>query len=103
MSLSRDFDQPCRYLIRIGGHLDESWSEWFEGLLITSRDDGTTELNGIIADQAALYGLLNKLRDMTLTLISLAREGDAPATRDMPQSSGSGGITGNPGSPKESQ
>jgi hypothetical protein len=62
-----------RYRIRIGAHLDPSWSAWFDGLTITQHDDGTTSLVGGVVDQAALYGLLGRLRDLGATLLSVER------------------------------
>jgi hypothetical protein len=73
MSDGREFDRPSRYRIRIKGHLDDSWSEWFDGLAITQEDD-TTLLAGTVTDQTALYGLLIKMRDLGLILISTSRE-----------------------------
>jgi hypothetical protein len=61
-----------RYAIRVRGHLDAFWQEWFENLTITHDGDGTTLLVGHIKDQAALYGILIKLRDLGLTLLELA-------------------------------
>jgi hypothetical protein len=60
-----------RYELRIDGHLDEHWSTWFGGLALTREDDGTTTLRGAVTDQAALHGLLTKVRDLGVTLISL--------------------------------
>ena len=60
-----------RYVIRVRGHLDAIWQAWFENLSITHESDGTTLLSGPIRDQAALYGLLFKMRDLGLTLLSL--------------------------------
>ncbi len=60
-----------RYVIRVKGHLDTSWQAWFDNLSITHKSDGTTLLSGPIRDQAALYGLLFKMRDLGLTLLSL--------------------------------
>jgi len=60
---------PARYRIRIRGHLDQSWSAWFDGLTVDQADDGTTELAGPLADQAALFGLLARLRDLGATLL----------------------------------
>lgn len=57
--------------IRVKGHIDESWSEWFGSLDITHTDQDETILTGPIADQAALYGLLSKLRDLGLSLVSV--------------------------------
>jgi hypothetical protein len=65
-----------RYVIRVKGHLDPFWQEWFDHLVITHQSDGTTLLSGPIRDQAALYGLLIKMRDLGLTLLSL--EASAP-------------------------
>jgi hypothetical protein len=72
------------YQIRIKGHLDCSWSEWFEGLSVTHEEDGTTVLTGPVADQPALHGLLAKIRDLGLPLVSVntinASEGAAPGS-----------------------
>jgi hypothetical protein len=57
------------YRIKIKGHLDSSWSEWFEGLTIANESDETTVLTGIVADQPALHGLLAKVRDLGLQLL----------------------------------
>lgn len=62
--------EPC-YEIRLKGHLDNRWSEWFENLTITLEADNTTLLSGTIADQAALHGLLKKIRDLGIQLISV--------------------------------
>jgi hypothetical protein len=62
------------YRIRIQGHLDQRWSSWFDGLALTRDADGTTLLRGRVTDQAALHGLLTKVRDMGLPLVSVARE-----------------------------
>lgn len=59
-----------RYVIRVKGHLDAFWQAWFD-LSITHESDGTTSLSGLIRDQAALYGILFKMRDLGLTLLSL--------------------------------
>lgn len=61
------------YQIRIKGHLNNSWSEWFEGLSMTHEEDGTTVLTGPVADQPALHGLLVKIRDLGLPLVSVNR------------------------------
>jgi hypothetical protein len=66
-----DADQPQNYSIRFKGHLDRRWADWFEGLSFTHDSDGTTLLAGPVADQAALHGLLNKLRDLGLPIISV--------------------------------
>jgi hypothetical protein len=64
-------DEPFVYEIRIAGHLPARWSAWFEGLAVAPEPDGTTRLSGPVADQAALYGLLRKVRDTGLTLIAV--------------------------------
>ncbi|NTU78382.1 MAG: hypothetical protein HGA45_03105 [Chloroflexales bacterium] len=63
--------QPPIYQIRLKGHLGSQWTDWFEGLTIALEDDGDTLLTGPVADQAALHGLLKKVRDVGLTLISV--------------------------------
>ena len=60
-----------QYQIRIKGHLDDHWSEWLGGLTFAQHPDGTTTLSGEIVDRAALYGVLKKLEDMGLSLISV--------------------------------
>ena len=60
-------------VIRIRGHLDAAWSAWFDGLTITQEEDGTTALKGALVDQAALYGLLSRLRDLGATLLAIER------------------------------
>lgn len=61
-----------RYEIRLKGHLDEQWAQWFEGLTITQEDNGETLLAGQMIDQAALHGLLTKVRDLGIPLVSLS-------------------------------
>ncbi|HRE28893.1 MAG TPA: hypothetical protein PK954_19785 [Anaerolineales bacterium] len=63
--------RPTAYEIRIQGHLGHELAGWFEGLSVTAEEDGTTLLGGLIADQAALHGLLRKIRDVGLPLISI--------------------------------
>ncbi len=65
-------EQPATYQIRIQGQLDESWSEWLNGLSILPQSKGETLLSGPITDQAALHGVLDKLYAMNLPLISLS-------------------------------
>jgi hypothetical protein len=62
---------PGRYEIRLKGHLDSRWAVWFDGLSIIRCGDGTTIIHGPVADQAALHGLLQKVRDLGLPLISV--------------------------------
>ena len=64
-------DGPGRYEIRVKGHLDARWGAWFDGLAIARGSDGTTIIHGPVADQAALHGLLQKIRDLGLPLISV--------------------------------
>ena len=66
-----DTPQPAIYRIRIQGQLDSQWADWFDEMTITFEEDGTTLLIGSVVDQAALHGLLKKIRDLGLTLISI--------------------------------
>ena len=59
------------YEIRVRGHLGEQWADWFDGMTIEREADGTSRLTGSLADQAALHGLLRKVRDLGLPLISV--------------------------------
>jgi hypothetical protein len=61
--------------ITVKGHLDERWSEWFDGLTITHRENGDSVLAGYLADQAALHGVLTKVRDLGLKLVTVECEG----------------------------
>jgi hypothetical protein len=68
-----------RYEIRLTGHLDAHWATWFDGLSLSREADGTTVIAGQIADQAALHGVLQRVRDLGLPLVSVVRfEGDGP-------------------------
>jgi len=62
---------PAGYRLRVAGHLDQHWSSWFGDLTLTHEDDGTTCLTGAVTDQAQLHGLLTKIRDLGVTLISV--------------------------------
>jgi hypothetical protein len=64
--------QPC-YEIRLKGHLDDRWTDWFEGMTIMLEDDGNTVITGPVIDQAALHGLLKKVRDLGMPLVSVNR------------------------------
>jgi hypothetical protein len=66
-----DPSQPTLYQIRIKGQLDSQWTDWFEGLTITLEDNGDTLLTGPVVDQAALHGLLKKVRDLGMPLVSV--------------------------------
>ncbi len=66
-----DAGQPTVYQIKIKGQLNSQWSEWFEGLTITLGEDGNTLLTGSVIDQAALHGVLKKVRDLGMPLLSV--------------------------------
>ncbi len=69
---------PEYYEIKIRGHLDERWSDWFAGLKLTHLEADETLLSGLLPDQAALHGLLNRISDLNLTLISVSSGGHPP-------------------------
>lgn len=76
-------NNPYVYRIRIEGHLSGGWSGWFAGLTVNQQECGETLLAGVVADQAALHGILAKIRDLNLTLIAIERhELSEPATDD---------------------
>jgi hypothetical protein len=77
---TEDQHEPGLYEIRIKGHLDDRWSDWFEGLTITLEDNGDTLLTGPVIDQAALHGLLKKVRDLGLPLLSVSPVEPGPPT-----------------------
>jgi hypothetical protein len=62
---------PAGYVLRVSGHLDPHWSQWFAGLALAHEADGTTTLTGPVADQAALHGILSRVRDLGVVLISV--------------------------------
>ena len=66
-------DEVGLHEIRIQGHLDQHWTGWLEGLTFAHESDGTTTLRGTLKDQAALHGVLNKLRDLALPIVSVCR------------------------------
>jgi hypothetical protein len=68
-----DWNEAGQYEIRLKGHLDTRWAAWFDGLTLTHASDGTTVIHGPVVDQAALHGLLQKVRDVGLPLVSVAR------------------------------
>ena len=70
------------YEIRLRGRLDPRWSDWFDGLALTTATDGTTTLHGPVVDQAALHGLLQRLRDLSLPLISVNQVEPVPDPTD---------------------
>jgi hypothetical protein len=69
-----DPSRPEVYQIRIKGHLGSQWTDWFSGLSITLEDNGDTVLTGPVVDQAALHGLLKKVRDLGMPLLSVNKE-----------------------------
>ena len=71
---------PTCYEIRVAGHLPPQWRDWFEGLTITLEEDGNTLLTGPVADQSALHGLLKKIRDLGLPLVSISPVEPGPST-----------------------
>lgn len=75
----------CWYEIRLQGHLAARWSAWFHGLSLTIGTDGTTTLRGPVVDQAALHGLLGRLRDLGLPLISVTQVDPDPASTPTPE------------------
>jgi hypothetical protein len=62
---------PTNYEIRVNGHLDSGWADWFSGLKIYNLENGEAVLSGCLPDQAALYGVLNRISNLGLTLISV--------------------------------
>ena len=73
-----DADQPQVCQIRIKGHLSQQWTDWFEGLTITLEENGDTLLTGVVVDQVALHGLLKKVRDLGVPLLSVNTIGQGP-------------------------
>jgi hypothetical protein len=70
---NNEMNQPKIFQIRIKGHLGRRWANWFEGMSITLEDNGDTLITGPVVDQAALFGLVKKVRDLGLPLISINR------------------------------
>jgi hypothetical protein len=68
---ARPIDAPRPYEIRVKGHLAARWATWFDGMTLSSQDDGTTVIHGPVADQSALHGVLRKVSDLGLTLVSV--------------------------------
>ena len=82
LDLQIDSDPPMIYQIRIKGHLSGQWTDWFENLTVTLEEDGDTLLTGPVVDQAALHGLLKKVRDLGIPLISI---NPLPFNEDQPE------------------
>jgi hypothetical protein len=79
-TFAEEHNQHQCYAIRLKGHLDDRWAEWFEGLTITLEDNGDTLLTGPVIDQAALHGLLKQVRDLGLPLLSVSPVEPGPPT-----------------------
>ena len=77
---TEDRYEPGSYEIRIKGHLDDRWSDWFGGLTVTLEDNGDTLLTGPVVDQAALHGLLKRVRDLGMPLVSVSPLEHGPST-----------------------
>ena len=71
---------PCTYRLRVAGRLDAGRASWFDGFVLTSDGEGTTTISGPITDQTQLHGLLAKIRDLGITLVSLEAVGGGPPT-----------------------
>ncbi len=71
-------NQPMVYQIRIKGHLGQQWTDWFDGLTITLEEDGSMLLTGPVIDQTALHGILKKVRDLGMPLLSVNIVGSGP-------------------------
>lgn len=84
-----DRPEARRYEIRLAGHLDAHWATWFDGLAVSHQGDGTTVIRGPVADQSALHGLLQRVRDLGLPLVSVTQvetdELDRPTTDPLPR------------------
>ena len=77
---------PGRYEIRVKGHLNSRWAAWFDGLSLSTESDGTTIIHAPVADQAALHGLLQKVRDVGLPLVSVTQlDSDQPESTTEPR------------------
>ena len=75
-------DRAYLYEIRIEGHLGNRWGDWFDGLTIHNNPDGQTVLSGLLFDQAALFGVLARIHDLNLTLISVQRSSPQPVAEE---------------------
>ena len=95
-------DPSVPYEICLQGHLDARWSDWFDGLTIALENNGNTRLTGPIADQAALHGLLAKIRDLGLPLISLSRVSPPHETKHITHESPSKSAPNQPNSSTQS-
>jgi len=86
MNRRPEANEPAIYEVRLRAELDDHWSDWFDGLSLRRQHDGTTTLRGVVADQSELHGLLAKVRDLGVPLISVsaleAEPGTPPAGRE---------------------
>ena len=73
MTRGRAFDQPATYRIRVQGHLDPQWADWFDGFTVEAGPGGQTTLTGRVADQPALHGLLQRISNLALPLLLVER------------------------------
>ena len=90
LNSKNDTRQAMVYQIRITGHLGRQWTDWFGGLTITPADNGDTLVTGPVVDQAALFGLLKKVRDLGMPLVSINRVQQARQMRQMSTNNGCG-------------
>lgn len=81
---------PAGYRVRVEGRLDPGWSAWFDGLALSPESDGTTSIGGFVPDQAALHGLLAKIRDLGLVLLSVEAMDPKPGGEPMEQKATAG-------------
>lgn len=91
-------DRSATYEIRVHGRLGSRWAEWFDGMDIAPQDDGTTVIRGPVADQAALHGVLHRLRDLGIPLVSLTElpagaTTSSPDLQDPPETTTTPGAT----------
>ena len=83
MSNSRKFDRPMKYQIRVHGCLEPKWSKWFDDFDLTPQENDETILEGLVADQAALHGLLDRIRNIGLPLLAVTcEESESAASSD---------------------
>ncbi len=83
-NLGHDPDVPKIFQIKIKGHLGQQWAGWFDGLTITLEEDGNTLLSGTVVDQSALHGILKKIRDLGMPLLSMNPIDSDPAAKTDP-------------------
>lgn len=83
-SSNPDANQQTIYQFKLKGHLGQQWMNWFEGLTVTLEEDGNTLLSGIVVDQSALHGILKKIRDLGMPLLSMNPIDTDPAAKTYP-------------------